>query len=51
MHSGVKNESHDGVATNPIVLNKIVFIGSALISIGLIVLTILFPKISETLLG
>lgn len=51
MHSGVKNESHDGVATSPIVLNKIVFIGSALISIGLIVLTILFPKISETLLG
>lgn len=35
----------------PIKLNKIVFIGSAVVSVLLIILTILFPVVSETLLS
>ena len=38
-------------ATKPLTLNKTVFLGSAIISILLIIWTIVFPDYSETLLS
>lgn len=38
-------------ATKPLTLNKVVFLGSAIISILLIVWTIVFPDYSESLLS
>ncbi|WP_372861589.1 hypothetical protein [Psychrobacter sp.] len=38
-------------ATKPLTLNKTVFLGSAIISIFLIIWTIAFPDYSETLLS
>lgn len=48
MHSSPNSQEVRNL--KPIKLNKIVFIGSAAVSILLIVLTILFPTLSETLL-